>query len=391
MIGALLTPNDVAARRTYYSLAADIAAGGPTTVRAGSATTRQNGLVVDVAANTPRIWEGGLIVEPAVTSYVRASETFVGSGWNTTGGLSSSPSTDTGVANPRGVLSTPKFTEDTSTGAHQAFLIMGSARNQMSIFAKAGTRNWVWIRGGGGTNVWYDLTNGVVGTQSGGSVGAIESWGNGWYRCLWYNASGNASNIVFGLANADNVSSYTGDGSYAYFFGAQVSDGTQVWTSYVPTVGADVTRALDACSRSTTGWPTAKGQITFDFTPMWSVSAGGSNPGLTYRTLFDAQSALGGLAMTFVGGGDQIQVNCGTAPNFFITNTATWTKGTTYKMKLTWNGQTVSAYRDGASLGSNTHAGNVFSGWQANCYLGTSDGSTYGLNGTISNFKVQSL
>lgn len=193
--------------------------------------------------------------------------------------------------------------------------------------------------------------------------------------------------LIFGNIYADTTTATSA--CDVEMWGVQLEQG--ILTPPILTAGATAQRAIDNISIPTTGWPTAKGQITFDFTPAWSVSAGGSNPELTYRTLFDGQSALGGLSMTFVSGTDQIQVNCGATPNFFITNQAAWTKGATYKMKLTWSGTTVSVFRDGVSLGSNVNAGNAFSAWQANCYLGTSDGASYGVNGTISNFKVQSL
>ena len=386
-ISTLLTPNQSEFRPAAYSLAKDMAGGGPTTVRAGTATTRQNGLVVDVGANLPRYWEGGLLVEPPATSFVRASETFSGSGWNTT--TFASVAADAGTVDPRGAAGALKFTESVGAGNHQAFIIMGASHTQHSVFAKAGTRSWIFISGTAGTQVFYDLANGVVGSMNGGSVGSMEPWGNGWYRCLYYQAGGDSSVFIAGLAPSDlgAVTSYVGDGaSYAYMFGAMASDGNQIWTSYVKTVGADATRALDVCSTPTTGWPTSKGEISFDFIPHWTVLSGVPNPGLTYRFLFDAFSGVAGINLNFITTGGDMQCNVGAGSAF--PPTGTWNMGQTYRVRVVWNGALVTIYKDGVVLATSNSANNNFSAWQASCYLGCNDGASFGLNGTLANFKV---
>lgn len=54
----------------------------------------------------------------------------------------------------------------------------------LSIYAKAGTLNWIRLRFTSATspNAYFDLENGVIGSHSGIDA-QIESVGNGWYKC----------------------------------------------------------------------------------------------------------------------------------------------------------------------------------------------------------------
>jgi hypothetical protein len=78
---------------------------------------------------------------------------------------------------------------------------------------------------------WFNLATGVVGTVNADLTAAITDVGNGWYRCsvTINSAFAGSQNIGFGLSDADNVFTYTGDGtSGIYIFGAQLSDSASV-------------------------------------------------------------------------------------------------------------------------------------------------------------------
>jgi len=74
------------------------------------------------------------------------------------------------------------------------FTLVASQTYTVSIFAKAGTARWIAFGGFQFTSpadgrVWFDLQNGVVGTQNTGWVGSIENVGSGWYETLQIDAA----------------------------------------------------------------------------------------------------------------------------------------------------------------------------------------------------------
>jgi len=52
----------------------------------------------------------------------------------------------------------------------------------MSVYAKAGSVNWMRLTQGGKT-AYFNLSNGTIGASSNGIDQTITSVGNGWYRC----------------------------------------------------------------------------------------------------------------------------------------------------------------------------------------------------------------
>ena len=80
-----------------------------------------------------------------------------------------------------------------------------------------GGRQWVALAANNSTValVYFDLDNGVIGTQNAGVVGQITSLGSGWYRCaIEYTISATNSRIY--AAEADNDIIFTGSGTAAY-------------------------------------------------------------------------------------------------------------------------------------------------------------------------------
>ena len=87
-----------------------------------------------------------------------------------------------------------------SNGVLIKFQSLNSVQN-LSVYAKANTLNWVRIRiGTGGRNAYFDLSNGTTPT----SEASIESVGNGWYRCsIWDSYSSDRYRIYPADGNGD--------------------------------------------------------------------------------------------------------------------------------------------------------------------------------------------
>jgi hypothetical protein len=123
-------------------------------------------------------------------------------------------------------------------GSNDAWLIEKSAANgfigipvsysgvfTQSIYAKAGTLNWVAIQNSGisQTLAWFDLQNGVTGlAQSSVISHSITDVGNGWYRCeATYNGTSGTFR-VFPSVSDNNTSGTSGN---IYIQDAQLEQG----------------------------------------------------------------------------------------------------------------------------------------------------------------------
>jgi hypothetical protein len=130
-----------------------------------------------------------------------------------------------------------KLVEDGTTGAHSVTdvspTLVSGANYTFSVYAKAEQRNRIYLRMtstgsayGANKEAWFHLS-GVAGTASNASAGvtaAITALDNGWYRCSIVaptNGSG-TTECVIGMATSAGVSSYAGDSSGLFLWGAQL-------------------------------------------------------------------------------------------------------------------------------------------------------------------------
>jgi hypothetical protein len=150
-------------------------------------------------------------------------------------------------ANPvNGLFNAQKLMEDTANSGHQINQGATTTANPFtfSTYAKPAGRNWMalGITDSGSTVriSYFDLANGVTGTVASGVTASIVSVGNGWYRCAVTvaAAAAGANTLRIYATNANNITSYTGDGnSGVYIYGAQLSNSASL-DPYVPTPGA---------------------------------------------------------------------------------------------------------------------------------------------------------
>jgi hypothetical protein len=263
--GRIVTPSDTDELSLDLQFAADrtlTARRGPTPTftRASTATfVGSDGLIQSAAINTPRfdhdpvtLASRGLLIEESRTNLVINSDDF--SLAFATERASIDPNITTA---PNGSTTADKLVEDTtSSNSHRLTrqFNLSAIPYTFSVFAKASERSWIRMTlfdGTTGRQVWFDVSAGVIGTQS-GAIGQIVSFGNGWWRCS-ITATGLAfisSQANIALATADNISSYTGDGTSGLFlWGAQLEAGSFP-TSYIPTTTTALTRSADVCSYS---------------------------------------------------------------------------------------------------------------------------------------------
>ena len=232
----------------------------------------------------------GLLIEQSSTNLQPYSQDFSNAVWT------KSNATITTGANiaPDGTQTMQLLVENTTTAQHylraDAFTLISGTQYTTTIYAKANGRTTLGICcafDSNGAN--FNLSNGTVGTVSGGATATITPVGNGVYRCSMTRTPTSNTVIVFQLNG--NASSYTGDGySGIYIWGAQL-EALAFPTSYIPTTSAQVTRASDRNGGlSTNGWyNNGQGTFYFDFKSIYSSSL---SPATTLIALGNVNTVL---------------------------------------------------------------------------------------------------
>ncbi|MFA6109945.1 MAG: LamG domain-containing protein [Candidatus Latescibacterota bacterium] len=218
-------------------------------------TTASNVVTEATGAAIPDATLHGYVAEGARTNLALQSEDL--SVWSAVGPSDVTVNTET---SPAGTLKADKFSNGSSgqkVRYQNATLVSGTVYT-ISFYAKAAEQHWVQIAGGlngFGTDVWanFDLQNGVVGSNKGGSqTESITYVGNGWYRCSITATSiltGSGTAILIILTNDSDAgtrgptyNNTSTDGLYVW--GAQLEAGSFA-SSYIPTTTASVTRNAD--------------------------------------------------------------------------------------------------------------------------------------------------
>lgn len=147
----------------------------------------------------------------------------------------------------------------------------------VSVFAKAGDVDWCFIRVNrkNAATVWvyFDLANGVVGTDDPGITGYIEGpFVDGWYRCeatCDILSGGSTAQWEIGPADGDGDATMAGAGApYVYFFGPQWEMDAPEPSSFIGSAGAS--RGAEAFSDA------------FPYTPAQLAAMGGATIYLDY-------------------------------------------------------------------------------------------------------------
>ena len=247
------------------------------------------------------------------------------------------------AVSPDGYTNADSLTMSTN-GIGVIYRNIGTA-GAVSCFMKSnslGTGNFYISVDGVGEATWN--ANGVkTNTPAAGTSYDGVSYGNGWYRFTYVVSSGNTVN--FGIAGGT-----TGDSILLWGFQNEAS--ASYATSYIPTLGAAVTRGADACSK--TGISSLIGQTAgsfyFEYVPNdVSVSTAQDyipfalSDGTTSNCLFfnDYNGNLS-FYIQYSGAGQ-------TAINF-----PDLIAGNTYKIAVGYNTNDVALYINGVLVGTDT-------------------------------------
>ena len=195
-----------------------------------------------------------LLLEPQRTNLITFSEQIDNAAYsklNTT-------VTSNATTSPTGYQDADKIIANTTNGVHnvsQSFSIGSSTAYTASIYAKKGEYSGLRINftSSANTFVSVNLNTGVI-QSFGGSIylsSSITSVGNDWYLVtMSFLPPIVSSSLNFIIENPVGTASFAGDNTSGIFlWGAQLEVGAYA-TSYIPTLGAAVTRGADAASKT---------------------------------------------------------------------------------------------------------------------------------------------
>ena len=189
-----------------------------------------------------------LLLEPQRSNLITYSEQIDNAAWV----KSNASVTANQTTSPSGYVDADKLVENSSSSFHdtnQQSIAYTAAAYTISVFAKAAGRNHIFLQIFDGVTFYtsgtFNLSNGTV-----SGSGSIVSYGNGWYRCSFTATTAIGSGGAYINLSNGTTGNYAGDGTSGVFlYGAQVELGAYA-TSYIPTLGASVTRSSDVCNKT---------------------------------------------------------------------------------------------------------------------------------------------
>jgi hypothetical protein len=304
-----------------------------------------------------------LLLEPQRTNSLGYSQNF-DNAYFTKGNSSISANV---AISPSGYQDADKLVPDTSNSSHSVYRsVQPIAGGIYSVFAKADGYDWILLTSHSSSaptsrGAFFNVSDGTIGNTAAGVNAKIEDYGNGWYRCSISEGSSPSSIWTVIATNADNVLSFEGNGTHGVLiWGGQNEQGAYA-TSYIPTLGAAVTRLAESTSRSGLGLTNSTFVLNFQILSYvaelfdFTKTGGG-------RMFYIAVQSNGFVTFNSVSGGSIGAIGTAIAIN------------TSHKIAFTLNASTsnVSVFINGVKIG--TYATDIttfgaFSGLQTFGYV----------------------
>lgn len=305
----------------------------------------------------------GVLSEPLAVNMCLQSEDF-STTWT---GLNIASISTNAIAAPNGETRADGLVADATNGAHYVTqsITLTAISYTFSVWAKKGNQNYVGLYVDGLNGVMFDLVNGTVGNRFAAVAnitGAIEDWGNGWYRCL-VTYTGTAAGYLHRIyasdqdwaANGSNTESFAGDDVTvnAYLWGAQVQNAQQT-KSYIPTTTASAQRNADNLQYNAVGnVPLSGTMVAKSLLPANSASnqwifVGAGSPGGTPEAVYIGSANGGATAQGVTTTGSSVTAN--------IQAGANQRTGEIVETRLVYQTDDVRLYVDGALAGTDTSA-----------------------------------
>jgi hypothetical protein len=328
--------------------------------RASTATrVNASGLVEAVASGVPRLDYLGstcpkLLLEPQRTNLLNYSEQFNSTPYWDLG--SAATITANSVISPDGTLSADTLT---ANGAGQIYVrnnvYLGTAQTcSSSIFVKKANNRYVGLRNSG-TISFHDVFDfdTKTWTNNSGATLSYDELSNGWFRLKSTNTDAVNLNYYWSVIPAVNTSGLentTASNLSVYIWGGQAEQNASYATSYIPTLGASVTRVADAASK--TGISSLIGQTegTF-FLEFAALSNSVVNEQISLSNGTDNNTIK--FVMGSVVGGVKAEGKVAGAGQFGITK-STSDYLSTKKIAVAYKANDFVFYYDGVLIGSDT-------------------------------------
>lgn len=358
------------------------------TAAAGSQATEANRPFYSNASNASNI--------------VKYSENFSGSLWTTVQATITTDQYIDPVSDCN--LAADLLLENAMNAQHGVYMtsdtqFVAGTTYRASFYAKKRDRQWVFIEFNApnfaASRVWFDLTNGVIGSNPSSLTASITSLNNGWYRIqaeAVATTTGKLGQVGIYSASANGTSSFIGSTlNGTYIFGAHVAE-SAADSTYLKTDGGIRHRGINSnralfCERTSElafGNPAALA-ITGDLSCFASIKP--KWDGVASYTICDHHSLNANgwrFYVTLSAGQYYLTYQASQAgTNQIVTSTTALSTDTVYSVGFTKSGTTITFYVNGSSAGSGTATNPVAP--TTNFRLGS---TSVGFNGYIGDLVV---